>query len=77
MSAAEGDLPRYQSIDMFAMGCTLFFLCTGYGQVTNPRLAVHHTGVRHAIHHTGARLAIHHTGARHVIHHTLYPRVLS
>lgn len=29
MAAAEEDVERYQKVDMFALGCTLFFLCTG------------------------------------------------
>ena len=29
MSASERDAPRYQKVDVFAMGCTLFFLCVG------------------------------------------------
>ena len=29
MSASERDASRYQKVDVFAMGCTLFFLCVG------------------------------------------------
>ncbi|ACO69670.1 predicted protein, partial [Micromonas commoda] len=29
MRAAERDVRLYQKVDAFAMGCTLFFLCTG------------------------------------------------
>ena len=29
MAAAENDLELYQKVDMFALGCTMFFLCTG------------------------------------------------
>ena len=31
MSAGEDDVGRYQKVDMFALGCTMFFLCTGWG----------------------------------------------
>ena len=46
MRAAERDQGLYQKVDAFAMGCTLFFLCTGRQTSTAPGASGVPTGIR-------------------------------